>query len=361
MAYAAACKAVYPSSILGVASIILKKMVPGGLCWMGGKVMTPFQRVNFSTFWCIVACLVFSSCAGGASLNSDEVDRQCVLEGTRWCADVECSVTGDRPKVSAIRRESDLSKADMSFADMQSVDLSFSNLEGVNLCASDLRDATLKAVDLSDSNLVGAIMSYAILENAVIQGANLTDVSLQGSILLGADLSYSQLTRVDLRNSVLVRALLIETVLAGSLMSNSNLCDANLSRADLSGADLRGANLRSADLSFADLRGADLRGTILIGSKFEGARLEGTIMDESQRVFTRVMPEWYYEEAARKCRSTFGGPDQENQTKDDRGTYDYDSDPNSDWDSFYGDFAPYWNGDELVECPEDTWGEEPCG
>ena len=34
------------------------------------------------------------------------------------------------------------------------------------------------------------------------------------------------------------------------------------------------------------------------------------------------------------------------------------------WDdgtSYEDDFDPYWNGQELVECPGDYWGDEPCG
>jgi hypothetical protein len=30
-------------------------------------------------------------------------------------------------------------------------------------------------------------------------------------------------------------------------------------------------------------------------------------------------------------------------------------------DSYEEDFDPYWNGQELVECPGDYWGDEPCG
>lgn len=44
--------------------------------------------------------------------------------------------------------------------------------------------------------------------------------------------------------------------------------------------------------------------------------------------------------------------------------YQSDAENYGDWgddDSYEEDFDPYWNGRELVECPGDYWGDEPCG
>ncbi len=44
--------------------------------------------------------------------------------------------------------------------------------------------------------------------------------------------------------------------------------------------------------------------------------------------------------------------------------YQSDTDDSGDWgndDSYEEDFDPYWNGREMVECPGDYWGDEPCG
>ena len=109
---------------------------------------------------------------------------------------------------AAVKRDANLSCANLSGANLRGADLSDANLSGANLRGADLRDANLR-----DADLRGANLHYA----------NLSDVNLSGANLSGADLSCA------------------------------NLSDANLSDADLSDADLSDANLSGADLSDANL------------------------------------------------------------------------------------------------------------
>jgi hypothetical protein len=93
-----------------------------------------------------------------------------------------------------------------------------------NLSSADLRYANLRSADLSSADLSSANLSYADLRSADLSSANLSY----------ADLRYANLRSADLSS-------------------------ANLSYADLRYADLRSADLSSADLRSADLRSADLR------------------------------------------------------------------------------------------------------
>ena len=121
----------------------------------------------------------------------------------------------------------------------------------------------LSRADLKYANLSGADLRYANLSNADLRYANLSGTDLRYANLSNADLSYADLSYADLRNSNL----------RYSNLSSANLRGANLNRADLSGANLNGADLRYANLSYADLSGADLRNSNLSCADLSSAKL----------------------------------------------------------------------------------------
>jgi len=90
-----------------------------------------------------------------------------------------------------------------------------------------MRHALEKAVD-AKSNLSGAELRYANLSGADLRSANLRGADLSGADLRSAELRGANLSGANLRSADL---------------SGANLSGANLSGADLRSADLRSANL----------------------------------------------------------------------------------------------------------------------
>jgi len=98
------------------------------------------------------------------------------------------------------------------------------------------------------------------LSSANLCRANLCRADLSSANLCRADLSSANLCGADLSSANLCRANLCRADLSSANLSSANLCGANLCRADLSSANLCGADLCSANLCGADLCGANLYG-----------------------------------------------------------------------------------------------------
>jgi len=84
--------------------------------------------------------------------------------------------------MDAVKKEINLSGADLSGAD-----LSNANLSGANLSGADLRYA-----DLSDANLRYADLRYADLSDANLRYADLSDANLRYADLSNANLRYAK-------------------------------------------------------------------------------------------------------------------------------------------------------------------------
>jgi hypothetical protein len=81
-----------------------------------------------------------------------------------------------------------LSGADLSCANLSGADLSCANLSRANLSGADLSRANLSGADLSRANLSGANLSGADLSCANLYGADLSCANLSGANLYGANL-----------------------------------------------------------------------------------------------------------------------------------------------------------------------------
>jgi uncharacterized protein YjbI with pentapeptide repeats len=149
-----------------------------------------------------------------------------------------------------------------------------------DLSRADLREASLIGIDLRQVHLVKAQLAGASLQRANLRLANLREADLRAvkaaaASFQGADLSEAQLAEGDLGKAQLqgVRAegaVAPRARLAGARLGRAHLVRADLHEACVAHADLSGANLNSADL-----RGACLEGATLCGAQFFRARLEG--------------------------------------------------------------------------------------
>ena len=210
--------------------------------------------------------------------------------------------------------KSNLSYANLSYADLSGANLRNANLSGVNLTNADLSGANLILANLSKAKLSGADLSKAKLSSAklssadlknanlgeadlifgYLSGADLSEASLNNANLSEADLSGVNLTNADLSGANLNNANLSEAFLNGANLKNAQInletvidgkwrllweilnqggMGRHLSGADLSGFDLSGANLNGADLSNANLNGANLNGADLSEANLNGADL----------------------------------------------------------------------------------------
>jgi uncharacterized protein YjbI with pentapeptide repeats len=318
-----------------------------------------------------IACISFllflfqlTSCSNDALVNTDYLNRQCEVDGSTWCTSVICESTGVRPSVSQMKERSKLVNLDVSSANIQNLNLSWSSAAYTNFCASNLSGSKLIGIDLAHSNLRGAELNAVDLRNATALFANFADVDLSSSNLMRSDFTLANFDRASLAHVRLRGSILFRSSLIGTDMRGVDLCGADLRYADLRGADLRHADLNGADLRWANLEGADLSDAKMVGADFRNALVGDALVAEKNRIHMASMPEWYYTQASDACFpiefewNTEGGS---RETLNSRSRHDSDFEQDSGWDTDYEDFTPYWNGREQVECPEDSWGFEPCG
>jgi len=141
-----------------------------------------------------------------------------------------------------------------------------SNLSKSNLTSADLMYADMKNVNFSDAQI-----THINLEQANLRNADMTNVNAMKSRFFNAELEYADLTGADLRDADLFSA---------------NFARSNLSKANLSGnlpsiphgpgtravnADFQGALLRSTNFTNVDLKRSNFSGADLSGADFRGA------------------------------------------------------------------------------------------
>jgi uncharacterized protein YjbI with pentapeptide repeats len=162
---------------------------------------------------------------------------------------------------------------------LQGRDLRFGNFYNAVLPKLDLRSrregtglilTELSGADLRWAQMQGVLLDEAMLRNTALQWAQMQGSSLWSATLDGANLSSARLQAARLGN-----ASLVGTIAQGAQLQGADLTGAKLGGADLSGAQLQGANLQKSDLGRTNLRGASLQGANLTEAKLEGADVEG--------------------------------------------------------------------------------------
>jgi uncharacterized protein YjbI with pentapeptide repeats len=184
------------------------------------------------------------------------------------------------------QREKELDKVSpLNF--LQGRDLRYANFFNAVLPKLDLRSRREEdgviVTELSGADLRWAQMQGVLLDQATLRGANLQGAQLQRSSLWAANLDGANLSSARLQDAKLGGSSLVSVRGAGAQFQGADLSSANLEGADLSGAQLQGGNLRNARLAKANLRGAGLQGADLsdanlTGADLEGAQLQGTLL-----------------------------------------------------------------------------------
>lgn len=150
-----------------------------------------------------------------------------------------------------VRRELDLSGANLQAIQLQGVELFDCDLSGANLSQADLRNSVIEGCKFEGAVLRETLMARAWLHTSRFVGADLTKAQLYDSMVQHCD--FSQATMVEAH-------------------FNRTTCRA----CEFDGANLSGASLISVALPLASMKnsrweGASLRGTILAGTDLSGA------------------------------------------------------------------------------------------
>ena len=98
---------------------------------------------------------------------------------------------------------SDISRADLAYADLQFRNLEDTRLVGVNLSYADLRGASLVAANLADSNLTCADLRDATACKSHFAGVNLTAADLTGAAFQRVDCTEADFTNANLTDVAL--------------------------------------------------------------------------------------------------------------------------------------------------------------
>lgn len=194
--------------------------------------------------------------------------------------------------------EATLVNTDLSYADLQGGELSNGNLQGATLAGANLTKATLLRSNLTQATLPGAKLKQANLAETRFDEANLCNVDftnalilntrLQGALLVGATLSNLDLRTVGFDENTNVSSAIMQNV----NLTNCNLKSVTMSHTDLTGAILDGADLTGAEMSYVNLTNAKLRNNVklhsasLSNSTLKGADFTGAQLGAKDESFT---------------------------------------------------------------------------
>lgn len=156
-----------------------------------------------------------------------------------------------------------LVRANFAYAKMRDARLRRTNLHRARFWRAQMQNADFHAADLTDSMLMRANLTEADLSRAKLWNANLRGVRSIGAVFREADLTEANLQNANLSNSKMQRAILRAADLSGANLKNANLTNSDLQGAAFVGVSRRTRELQVADLSGADLRCANLKGTNL--------------------------------------------------------------------------------------------------
>lgn len=177
-------------------------------------------------------------------------------------------------------RTTDMSGADLSYANLTGADLTLSQLVNSGLLKANLNRATLALANLNGANLEHASLIQANLEAATLVEARLSKADLTEAQLAEANLEGARLAEVNAAGAQMPNANLQGVAAIAAKLNSADLSQAAMSTADFTGAVLQDANLRHTDLTGVSLRDADLRGAWLQGAIIDNTDFAGTILTE---------------------------------------------------------------------------------
>lgn len=161
----------------------------------------------------------------------------------------------------AVRRTTDLTRADFTGAVLDGARLSGAKLTWAKFPRARLRSARLDGADLRRADLSTARLEGASLRHARLTGAVLDGATLECADLYAVDAEGLQAVAVHASRAGLRRARLFGSTFVGADLRASDLSDAVAGGGDFRGADLRdsrGLSLLALDLRRADLGGAEV-------------------------------------------------------------------------------------------------------
>ena len=145
-------------------------------------------------------------------------------------------------------QSSDLSQAQLYFANLSSAQLQNADLSGARLSSAQLQNADLSSARLSNAQLNFINLTHAKLFDAQLDRADLSSASLYFADLNHANLNYARLNYAQLNYAQLSHASLDSADLNYTDLSHANLDSADLNLANLYNANLEQANLYHANL-----------------------------------------------------------------------------------------------------------------
>ncbi|WP_440997544.1 pentapeptide repeat-containing protein [Arhodomonas sp. SL1] len=132
-----------------------------------------------------------------------------------------------------------------------------------------------------ESSRAWLLLRNTDLRRADLSYAHFEDIDLGGAQLEVATLSYTHLDNGCLEGSHLECAGLIRTRLQFANLQGAHLEGAGLLSAELEGADLSGVHLENAMIAATNLKGADLTGAHLTNAQFQDVNIRGTRVNMS--------------------------------------------------------------------------------
>jgi uncharacterized protein YjbI with pentapeptide repeats len=171
--------------------------------------------------------------------------------------------------VGAKLREAHLDDSDFLEAKLYRINLDRAKLNNAILGGADMREAILKFAQLDGgTDLTDADLSFANFTNAVLHHTKLIEAELEGARFKNASLGSANLSKAHVYYVDLTGANLSSADFTEAWIFRSNFTGANLTN-----AKLNGTNFAETELKFALLNGADFTGSKL-GANFSGAKCD---------------------------------------------------------------------------------------